>query len=156
MIRTHQLAVAAFARHDDRILGPQRPLFGVQPQIGLAVVLIGTVTGEAVVREDGQHVAAEIHPLRLGGVSECRDRMNIIATMTIICTFRFDIIIDSLVDRRMPAGRQGCRRDDLYDYQFHDLSEKSVATSRQPCSSRSAARRIGGEKRLLNRASITQ
>ena len=55
-----QLALAALARHDDRVFGPQRRLLDVEPQVGLSRLRVGPVAGEAVLREDRQDVAAEI------------------------------------------------------------------------------------------------
>ena len=59
---------AAFRRvagHDNLITAPigEEPVFGIEPQVGHAAFVVGAVTGEAVVGENGAHVAIEIDGL---------------------------------------------------------------------------------------------
>ena len=67
-----ELALAALARHDHRILGSEGPLLEVEPQVGLARVRIRPMAGEAVLRQDRQDVAPEIDWL-LGRREPCRE-----------------------------------------------------------------------------------
>ena len=63
-----QAALGGIAGDDDAVgsaVGEQA-CFGIEAEVGHAVLVVGTVTGEAVVGEDGPHVAIEID-LRAGG-----------------------------------------------------------------------------------------
>ena len=55
-----QLAVVGLAGLDDRVLGPERPLADVEPEVGLAGAGVRPVAEEAVFGEDGEDVAAEV------------------------------------------------------------------------------------------------
>ncbi len=61
----NHLALPALPRHDDRFLGPERAFLGVQPQVGLSGPAVGTMTEEAVIRQDRQDLLAEIHRGRI-------------------------------------------------------------------------------------------
>ena len=63
--RADQLALVRLARHDR--LGGQRRGPLVEPQLGLAPVLVGAVARVAVVREDRPDVPVELDPGALGG-----------------------------------------------------------------------------------------
>ena len=64
-----QLALIRLAGHDRGAsafeLG-ERAFLGVEPQPGLALVVVGTVAGEAIVREDRPDVAGVVHRRRRG------------------------------------------------------------------------------------------
>jgi hypothetical protein len=69
-----QLALAALAGDNDglAVADAEGPLLGVEAELGLAGLLVRAVAEEAVVRQDGQHVAAEVHR-RVGGAGRQRD-----------------------------------------------------------------------------------
>ena len=59
-----QLALVRLAGHDRHAaaleLG-EGPFLGVEPQPGLALLIVGAVAGEAIVREDRPDIAREVH-----------------------------------------------------------------------------------------------
>ena len=64
-----QLAFVGLARNDRdaaRLQLRHHALLGVEPQPGLARLVVGTVAGEAIVREDRADIAREIHRAALG------------------------------------------------------------------------------------------
>ena len=63
-----KLTLLRLARHNKAIAAPIREgaLFGIQAQLRLALVLVWTMTGKAVVREDEADVAIELNRRRLG------------------------------------------------------------------------------------------
>ena len=59
----HQPAIVAIAGNDGKAVRTQfaeGAVFGVEPQFRLACLLIGAVTGEAVIREDRTNLAREV------------------------------------------------------------------------------------------------
>ena len=51
---------------DDHVLLCERAVLGVEVEFRFAVLFVGTVTGEAVVREDGTDVPVEAERRRIG------------------------------------------------------------------------------------------
>ena len=69
-----QVALIGLARHDRRLaplkLG-ERPFLGVEPQLGFALLIVGPVAGETVVRKDRPDLPREIHGPRRAVAWRC-------------------------------------------------------------------------------------